>query len=97
MRRGLLAIVLASVLVACTNSDDTVTGAVIAVEGDLSTVTSFSLVAENKEWTFQPDPEGVFAFPLPHLRDHLRDGTPVRVTYRQSGDGSLLAVGITDG
>jgi len=75
----------------------TVTGAVIAVDGDLSAVSSFTVLAETgAELTFSPSPDGDYAFPLPHLRDHLRSGEPVRVSYVDAG-GTLLAVAVTDG
>ncbi len=67
------------------------------VEGDLTSVTQFTVVADGREWVFRPDPDGTFAFPLPHLREHLRDGTPVRVTYVRIADASLQATEITDG
>jgi len=75
----------------------TVTGAVIAVDGDLAAVSSFTVLAETgDELTFSPSPDGDYAFPLPHLRDHLRSGEPVRVSYVDGG-GTLIAVAVTDG
>lgn len=92
---------LALLLAACTPATEavparTVTGVVIAVDGDLSEVTAFTVSAAGEEMTFTPSPSGDYEFPLPHLRDHLRDGAPVRVGYVEEG-GALVAVSLADG
>ncbi len=75
----------------------TVVGVVIGVDGDLTTVASFTIRAENGTvLDFVPDEDGDFAFDLPHLRVHLIDRSPVEVRYVTTDDGTLLAVGIDD-
>lgn len=92
---------LALLLAACSSAAETppartVTGIVVAVDGDLSEVTAFTVSVGGEELTFTPSPAGDYAFPLPHLRDHLRDGAPVRVGYVDE-DGALVAVSLADG
>lgn len=75
----------------------TVVGVVTGVEGDLTTVTSFSIRTEDGTLLdFVPDEDGDFAFDLPHLRVHLIDRSPVEVRHVTTGHGTLLAVGIDD-
>lgn len=75
----------------------TVTGPVVAVEGDLTEVSSFTILSESGDRIeLRPSPDGVYAFPLPHLRDHLRAGDPVRVSYTEE-DGNLVALTLDDG
>ena len=75
----------------------TVEGVVVAVDGDLTTVRSFEvLTAEGERLRFEPDPFGDFSFPLPHLGSHMRSLDPIRVEYRTTDDGVLLAVRIED-
>jgi hypothetical protein len=91
-------------LAACGGGDQRVTGTVVAVEGDLATVTSFDVQVEGGRMTFVPEP-GLTRFAadesgegahLTHLRDHLRDGHPVIVTYRVE-DGVNVAIRVEDG
>ena len=70
-------------------------GVVIAVEGTLNQVTSFTLLVEGDELTFQPVPDGDYPYPLSHLREHLRDGNPILVTWERS-DGELRALALAD-
>lgn len=70
-------------------------GVVIAVEGTLNQVTSFTLLVEGDELTFQPVPDGDYPYPLSHLREHLRDGNPILVTWERS-DGVLRALALAD-
>jgi hypothetical protein len=93
LRIALLGLLLA---VACAQSSGTVIGSVINVDGDLTEVRSFTVLAEGDEMVFVPTEEGVYAYPLPHLRDHLRDGTPVRVGWERRGD-QLVATTLEDG
>ena len=81
---------------ACAQTSGTVIGTVIKVDGDLTAVQSFTLLVEGDEMVFVPTDEGVYAYPLPHLRDHLRDGTPVRVGWERRGD-QLVATSLEDG
>jgi hypothetical protein len=71
------------------------TGIVIAVDGDLTTVRSFDVLSEGDRFVFEPAPDGDFAFPLAHLRDHLRTGEPIAVEYERV-DGALLAMRVSD-
>lgn len=83
-------------LASCAQTE-TVTGAVVAVDGNLTDVSSFTILSQSGDRIeLRPSPAGVYAFPLPHLRDHLRDGDPVRVSYTEE-DGILLALTLEDG
>jgi hypothetical protein len=93
MRLGLAAL---AMVAACSQSGGTMVGIVVAVEGDLSAVSSFTLLVEGDTFEFIPVEGGKYAFPLPHLREHLRDGTPVRVSWERRGD-DLAAISLEDG
>ena len=71
---------------ACSQASGTIVGPVIAVDGDLTEVRSFTVLVEGDPMVFVPIAEGDYAFPLTHLREHLRDGTPVRVGWERRGD-----------
>ena len=74
-----------------------VEGLVVAVDGDLRTVRNFELhTTDGSQLRFVPDPNGAFAFPLPHLGTHMRSLDPVSVTFRTAADGTLVAVGLDD-
>lgn len=77
------------------DSPEELTGLVVAVDGDLTDVRSFDVLAGGEQTRFTPAPDGDFDFPLGHLRDHLRTGEPVTVGYEQR-DGGLMAVRIRD-
>jgi len=70
-------------------------GVVIAVEGTLTDVSSFTLLVEGDELTFQPVHEGEYPYPLSHLREHVRDGSPILVTWERV-DGELRALAVED-
>lgn len=89
---GLLGLALAT---ACTQTSGTVLGSVINVDGDLTEVRSFTVLVEGDEMIFVPTAEGNYAYPLPHLRDHLRDGTPVKVGWERRGS-QLVAISLED-
>lgn len=93
LRIAVLGLLLAT---ACTQTSGTVMGTVINVDGDLIEVRSFTVLVEGDEMVFVPTDDGVYAYPLPHLRDHLRDGTPVRVGWERRGD-ELVATSLEDG
>jgi hypothetical protein len=82
-------------LAACSQSSGTTQGVVVAVDGDLTSVDSFTLVVEGDQMTFLTVADGDYPYPLPHLRDHLRDGTPLRVTWERRGD-DLVALAVED-
>lgn len=77
-------------------SVDQVTGIVTSIDGDLTTVSAFEMFADGRTWRFEPASNGDFAFPLPHLRDHLRAGDPIVVDYSENS-GTLIATAINDG
>lgn len=90
---------LAAIGLATRSGDGTgeVRGLVTAVNGTLTDVASFDLVARGQTFTFVPAEGGDFDFPLPHLRDHLRGGETVVVTYATGESGVLLATSLSDG
>lgn len=97
MKRAIAVVCL--VLAACAGGDERVTGTVVAVEGDLTTVSAFSVQTDRGLMVFVPadDLTGfVDGTSLTHLRDHLRDGHPVRVTFRVE-DGVNVAIAVEDG
>ena len=84
------------ILAGCSSNSGTVIGPVISIDGDLAEVRSFTLLVEGEEMVFVPVADGEYAYPLPHLRDHLRDGAPVRVGWERRGD-ELVATSLEDG
>jgi hypothetical protein len=87
----------------CAGDEQRVVGSVVAVDGDLSRVVAFELQTERGRMRFVPD-SGLLRFsdpgpdggaPLTHLFDHLRDGHPVRVTYRVE-EGVNVAIRLED-
>lgn len=91
MKERLAALLL---LAACSQNSGTVLGVVTEVEGDLSAVQRFTVLVEGETMTFVPSEDGEFDYPLTHLREHLRDGSPIRVTWERDGDRNLaVAVG----
>ncbi|MEX2323542.1 MAG: hypothetical protein WEA29_07200 [Acidimicrobiia bacterium] len=102
--RRLAALTLALVLAGCTGGDQRVVGTVVSVDGDLQTVTAFEVQSPEGRQRFVPGPdlkgfldeEGEIGAPLGHLWEHLRDGFPVRVTYRVE-DGINVAILLEDG
>ena len=91
--------VLALLCVSCAQPPDgaSVTGVVIAVDGNLTEVASFTIVTSDAEQlTFVPDPNaGNPGFPLVHLADHIRSGDPVEVHYDERDD-TLWATWVDD-
>ena len=91
---GLVAV--AAVVMALLPSDSgQLTGIVIAVDGDLTDVRSFEVLSDGDRFVFEPSPDGDFAFPLSHLREHLRTGEPIAVEY-ETVDGVLMAMRVSD-
>lgn len=76
-----------------------VEGIVIAVEGTLGQVESFTLrLPTGSDVTFLPE-EGVLfdgSAPIDHVRDHMTSGAPVRVEYTTLSDGTLSALQVGD-
>jgi hypothetical protein len=89
-------VLLAALLAACGSSDQgTTEGLVVDVQGDLSAVTEFSLLTQEGTEVFIPAEDGDFAFPLPHLREHIISGVPV-VVFWEDRDGRKVAVFVDD-
>ena len=90
-------ILIAAVLAACGPSADqgTIEGLVVDVQGDLSAVTEFSVLTEDGTQVFVPSEDGDFAFPLPHLREHIISGVPV-VVFWEDHHGQKVAVFVDD-
>ena len=74
------------------------TGVVVAVDGDLSEINSFSIVMSGGE-TLALAPESGLLFdgnePLSHVRDHMVSGGPVAVEFYQDGN-NLVCVAVGD-
>jgi hypothetical protein len=95
MRRALAGLLIA--LAACGTGASQVEGIVTDVDGDLTTVSMFTVRrADGELFTFVPGEDGDFAFPLPHLSEHRQTASPVVVTYEQAPDGTLTAVAVDD-
>ncbi|MEX1281345.1 MAG: hypothetical protein AB1Z55_11585 [Acidimicrobiia bacterium] len=91
---GLVAIALAGCAPPATSG--TATGVVVDVDGDLTSVDSFTITtALGDRMTFVPAPDGDFAFPLPHLQAHVRSGDPIVVDWAREDD-VLWAVSLDD-
>jgi len=78
----------------------TAEGIVIAVDGTLAEISSFTLVlADGTNATFIPEAGMLFdgTAPLSHVRDHLASGDPVQVEYRTLEDGTRSALEVGDG
>ena len=66
-----------------------ITGVVVAVEGDLTELSSFEMLTDNgARFSFRIDEGLLFGAsePISHLRDHMISGSPVVVHYRANGD-----------
>lgn len=99
-RIAVLALALAGALIACGDGErDVVEGVVTDVVGDLTTVEEFVIRTTSDEvLRFEPAPGMSFggSTPITHINDHLRSGAPVRVSYEQLADGTLIAHVVTD-
>jgi hypothetical protein len=71
------------------------TGLIVAIEGDGSEITSFTLDSFGEDYEIFIAPEVDYGFPLAHLREHERDRLPVRCRLDER-DGRLYALEITD-
>lgn len=93
--RLIVALLLA--LMACSpQTSGTMRGIVVEVTGGLAQVESFTVLVEGEEVVFRPIPDGDYAFPLPHLQEHLRTGEPVLVGWEAVDDGRV-ATSLEDG
>lgn len=99
-RRTAAAVLTVALLItACGSETNTALGVVTAFEGDLLTVTSFSVrTVDGRDLTFIPELQTeALDFPLPHLQEHLATGEQIQVRWKERSDGTLVAVAITDG
>jgi hypothetical protein len=102
--RHLATLALALALTGCAGGDQRVVGTVVAVDGDLQTVTAFEVQSPEGRQRFVPGPDlegfldedGEIGAPLGHLWEHLRDGVAVGVTYRVE-DGVNVVILLEDG
>ena len=96
-----LAFIVSIALVRCGGEEapqgPSVRGIVVAVDGDLTAVDSFTVVDESGEsFTFLPAEGLTFhGGPLSHLTAHLTSGDAIRVVY-EDRDGALVAVFVDD-
>lgn len=81
-----------------TTSDDTLTGVISEVNGDLATVTTFVVLTEDgSSHRFTPIDGLLFeGGPLTHLREHVVTGHPVVVTFERGSGGGLIAIRVED-
>ena len=100
VRAAVLALVLlGGGLTGCSAADPTIEGIVVDVQGDLTQVDRFTVLDSTGDLvTFVPAPDVRFhdGAPLSHLSEHLRNGEPIAVTYRELADGSLAAMRVED-
>ena len=90
--------VLLGIAAGCSDGDEPVAeGVVIDVQGDLTSVTAFTVRTEDGQvLVFRPAVSATFhGGPLPHIRDHLTSGLPVVVFYEES-EGGLVALSVED-
>jgi hypothetical protein len=96
---GAVAVLALLAAAACAPADEgtgVAIGIVVDVDGDLSTVQAFTVSTEDGErMTFVPADDGDFAFPLPHLQEHVRSGAPVAVAWEREGE-TLWAIAVDD-
>jgi hypothetical protein len=101
-RRLFAAGVIATALVgACGGNGDggTVIAVVIDVTGDLTSVDQFVVrLPDGTDQVIEPAPGIRFHgdAAITHIRDHLRSGAPVRITYDVLDDGTWIARGVED-
>lgn len=92
-RVGLLVLVV--VLAAC-GARFRATGVVTGVEGSFDEIATFTVrTTDGDDLTFEPAPDGDFAFPLSHLRAHLVAGDPIVIEWVEV-DGVLSATSLDD-
>jgi hypothetical protein len=89
-------VVIVALLAACTQTSGTARGIVTSVDGDLTEVTSFTMLVEGSELEMLPVEGGDYDFPLSHLREHQRTGEPVLVAWELRGS-VRYALSLADG
>lgn len=73
-----------------------VVGVVVDYQGDLVSVDSFTVrTADGEEIELRPTDDGEFAFPLPHLREHMATADPIEVRFIEE-NGTMVATAVSD-
>ncbi len=83
-------------LVSCAQSEGTTIGVVTAVDGSLTEIDSFTMLAAGAEITFVPIEGQEYEFPPAHLREHQRTGDLLVVDW-ELRDKTKYAISLTDG
>lgn len=81
-------------------STEEVTGVVVDVTGDITSVDRFAVQTDDGELLeFQVAPGVIFAdgAPIGHLAEHVQTGEPVEIRYEVLDDGSRVVQAIADG
>jgi len=81
-----------------TESDASVTGVLIAVEGDLTATTHLEILTKDGTTMSFSVAEGALfdGGPVSHVRDHLISGEPITIDYVILDDGQLQATYLED-
>jgi hypothetical protein len=101
MLRTLAVLSLLTLVAACGNeeppepSPSELTGLIVAIDGEGSDISSFTLDNFGDEYEVFIAPEVDYGFDLAHLREHERDRLPVRCRLDER-DGRLYALEIVD-
>ena len=100
MRRVLVLFALVCVVAGCGSGDsepppDELTGVVVAIDGEGSDVSAFTLEVDGEEHEIRIADGVDYGFDLAHLQEHLRDALPVRCEIDER-DGDLYALTIED-
>ncbi len=99
LRVTLLALALLVAVTACGGDNDAVSGVVIDVAGDITTVEEFVLrLPDGSDRTFVPAPGITFhsGAAIGHLRDHMRSGQAIVIDYEILDDGTWVALNVDD-
>ncbi|MDQ3782251.1 MAG: hypothetical protein M3349_04845 [Actinomycetota bacterium] len=95
------ALVAVTAVVGCSGTSiEEVTGVVVDVTGDITTVDRFVVqTGDGERLEFQVAPGVTFAngAPIGHLTEHVQTGEPVEIRYEVLDDGSRVVRAIADG
>lgn len=99
MRLALLLVALVLVGAGCASGDEPLpselTGLIVAVEGEGSDVSAFTLEVGLEEFEIRIADDVDYGFDLAHLREHEQQALPVRCNLEER-DGELFALTIED-